>query len=254
MDNNKFVFEEVLDDNDNSKIIRVMNKKDRSKSVLKLIKMKTNYDYIIAENECILLSTMNHPNVIKMKSCDMNTVKFSMELEYAIYGDLLTYRSRYNNKMIDYQIIRKIIRHVSEGLKYIHNKGVIHRDIKLENILVFESLNFKISDFGLSIQSEYSDNLCGTLECMSPEMIQKKRYSYDTDIWSLGVLLYELIYIKSPFNNICDEKVTKSIITLDYKFPDDKSTPIKDLIKNILKYNNDRFTLDKILQHEWMTK
>ena len=81
-----------------------------------------------------------------------------------------------------------------------HEKGIIHRDLKLDNILVKKNL-FKIADFGFSIISEYETEYAGTPLYMSPEIIKKLPYDYKTDIWSLGVILFLMLYREFPFTN-----------------------------------------------------
>ena len=88
-----------------------------------------------------------------------------------------------------------------DAVKYLHDNNLIHRDIKPENILLDENLVPKLSDFGWSaiIKNEKRHTFCGTFEYMAPEMFENEEYTYSVDIWSLGILLYELYHGKSPY-------------------------------------------------------
>ena len=85
-------------------------------------------------------------------------------------------------------------------MKYIHSKGIVHRDIKPENILLDKNTDVKLCDFGWSaLQADIWKTFCGTYEYMAPEIFENFTYNYSVDIWSLGILLYELFHGHSPF-------------------------------------------------------
>lgn len=85
-------------------------------------------------------------------------------------------------------------------MNYLHKKSILHRDIKTENILIGKDNEVKIADFGISkIASQYTNTFCGTPYYISPEIINRLPYSVKTDVWSLGVVLYELCTRRMPF-------------------------------------------------------
>jgi len=132
-----------------------------------------------------------------------------------------------------------------------HKKGLIHRDLKPENILLDESLNVKLCDFGWSAQkSKTRMTFCGTYEYMAPEIFAHKRYDEKIDIWSLGILLYELIHGHSPFRGESSIHIYKNILKNEYKFKSDIDPYAKDLISKILKIKpEERLQLNDIIGH-----
>lgn len=118
-------------------------------------------------------------------------------------GDLLSYVRR--RKKLEAPLARHIFKQIVYGLGYVHSKGIIHRDVKLENILMDSKGNIKLSGFGISKilqpDEKFPREKFGTLAYMAPEMVSNKgRYNHSVDIWSLGVVLYVMIYGKFPFN------------------------------------------------------
>lgn len=144
---------------------------------------------------------------------------------------------------------------IADALKYCHSKKVIHRDIKPENLLIGQKGEIKMADFGWSVHAPSSrrTTLCGTLDYLSPEMVNGQTHDEKVDLWSLGVLGYEFVVGKPPFeSNTYDEtyrKISKAIV----KFPTHVSEGAQDLIKKLLVVNpNDRLDLDGVLNHPWI--
>jgi 5'-AMP-activated protein kinase catalytic alpha subunit len=155
------------------------------------------------DNEINLMSKMRHKNVCKYferLETDQHNL-FIMEVCQG--GDLLSYVRR--RRRLEEPIAKFIFKQVIAGLGYIHSLKIIHRDIKLENILIDNEGVVKIADFGISheIKPEQKavKDICGTVAYMAPEMILRQKAGYDTsvDIWSAGVLLYVMIYGCLPF-------------------------------------------------------
>lgn len=147
------------------------------------------------------------------------------------------------------------IAQLADALKYCHLKKVIHRDIKPENLLIGGNGEVKIADFGWSVHAPSSrrSTLCGTLDYLSPEMVNGQTHDEKVDLWSIGVLCYEFLVGKPPFESTSyDEtykKISKAIITFPPKVPDGA----RDLIKRLLVVNpNNRLNLDGILNHPWI--
>lgn len=96
--------------------------------------------------------------------------------------------------------IASIFEQIAQALAYMHERNVMHRDLKLENVLLDEFYNVKISDFGWCVhQTLERQTFCGTLEYICPEMVNKEKYSHSIDVYCLGIILYELFYFRSPF-------------------------------------------------------
>ena len=148
-----------------------------------------------------------------------------------------------------------------QGLKYLHDRNIIHRDLKPNNIFLDEKLELKIGDFGLIAKLEKKKDrrttCCGTKYFMAPEVIDpgEKGYSFEVDIWSMGVIMYKLLTGQYPFyDKEGDVNIDKKIINVDYIFPEEPyiSDVAKDLIKQILvKKPEKRPALNQILYHDF---
>ena len=140
------------------------------------------------------------------------------------------------------------------AIEYLHKRNIIHRDIKLSNVLLSEKMEVRLCDFGLAIDNgiEYQKNICGTPNYIAPELLNHKnglKYSFEVDIWAFAVLLYTLYFNKTPFEEKAKGKTKYNIQNILYTFP--KEVPIskeaKDLISSILVKNpNERPKIDEI--------
>lgn len=119
-----------------------------------------------------------------------------------------------------------------------HEKGIMHRDIKPENILIDSEGNAKLCDFGWSaryLADQPRKTLCGTSEYMALEVFLGKKQTPKSDVWSLGILLFEILFGQAPFRGKNMEEVMRRITTNDIKFPSDCQESVKCLIKRILQ-------------------
>ena len=148
---------------------------------------------------------------------------------------------------------------IISSLKYIHNRRVIHRDLKIGNLFISDKMEIKLGDFGLATKLEFEGQkrrtICGTPNYIAPEVLDGKcGHSFEVDIWSLGVIMYTLLVGKPPFETN-DVKKTYNLIKMTaYSFPDHVpvSNEAKSLITRILKSDPSRRpSLDEILQHEF---
>ena len=142
------------------------------------------------------------------------------------------------------------------GFQYLHSKNVIHRDVKPENLLLARGDNIKMSDFGWSVHAptKRRDTMCGTLDYLSPEMVNREEYHKSTDLWCLGVLAYELLVGKPPFEQKNTQETYRAIRRGEY---DDSglSYEAKNFIAGLLQLVPDnRRTLKKCPRHPFLTK
>ena len=154
-------------------------------------------------NEISLMKNISHPNVLKLYYTFQSLNSTYLVLELCDGGDLSYY---INTKINDFD--SKYFTEILEGLKYLYSNKILHRDIKPQNILI-KNYSIKISDFGLAKSFEKTKLLstfCGSPLYMAPEIIKNKNYNEISDIWSLGVVLYELVTKIHPYT--CDDKET----------------------------------------------
>lgn len=145
---------------------------------------------------------------------------------------------------------------MANALSYCHSKRVIHRDIKPENLLLGSAGELKIADFGWSVHAPSSrrTTLCGTLDCLPPEMIEGRMHDEKVDVWSLGVLCYEFLIGKPPFEADTYQETYRRISRAEFTFPDCMPEEARDLISRLLKHNpSQRPTLKEVLEHPWIT-
>ena len=204
-------------------------------------------------NEIKIHKSINHPNIVKYYHSFEDSDNLCILLEYCEtdLGRILKKRKRLTELEVQYYL-----KHLIEALKYLHEQKIIHRDLKPSNILITKNMVLKLSDFGLAKETEDAkkeSEYCGTEPYLAPEIF-KFNYSYEIDIWSLGIIMYQLIYGVLPFKKNKEENLYNKLINKDYKFPEDipVSNAAKDLIKQILVPNPiDRPKLDLILTHDF---
>ena len=153
-----------------------------------------------------LLSNINNENLVKSYEIYENQNDIYSIIDYISNDNLYNYLIKKPN--ITLKEIKKIIKQILNGILYLESLGIIHQDLKLENIMIKEdnnnNTNIKIIDFGLSIillKNEFSCGTVGTPNYIAPEIINGDEYNYKIDIWSLGIILYFIRYRKLPFNN-----------------------------------------------------
>lgn len=146
--------------------------------------------------------------------------------------------------------------HLANALKYLRLKGIIHRDIKLGNILLDADMFPKLADFGLAIYDIYRrrKTTAGTPNYIAPETLTTNSYSYPVDTWALGVCLYALVSGKPPFETDDVRKTYRKIMDEDYDMPEYFSPNLQDLISNIFLVNpEDRIQIEEVIEHPFFT-
>ncbi|XP_029387849.1 aurora kinase C isoform X2 [Mus pahari] len=154
---------------------------------------------------------LQHPNILRLYNYFYDDTRMYLILEYAPGGEL--YKELQRNQQLDQERTATIIEELSDALSYCHENKVIHRDIKPENILLGLRGEVKISDFGWSVHtlSLRRKTICGTLDYLPPEMIEQKPYNETVDLWCIGVLCYELLVGKPPFESSTSSETYRRI-------------------------------------------
>ncbi|XP_067846186.1 serine/threonine-protein kinase PLK3 isoform X1 [Heptranchias perlo] len=155
--------------------------------------------------------------------------------------------------------VRYYLRQIILGLKYLHARDILHRDLKLGNFFVNDNMEVKVGDFGLATKllpiDQRKRTICGTPNYLAPEVLNKQGHGPEADIWSLGCVMYTMLFGRPPFETSDLKDTYRCIRAVEYTMPSSFSVPAKDLIGSILKKNPEqRPTLDEIMNHDFFTK
>ena len=203
----------------------------------------------------LLKKLRSHKNIIKYFEHFENEKHFFIVMENICGGNLLNAI----NKMSKFSesMAKNIFKQLIETIKYLHSIGIVHRDIKPDNILLDLDSTIKLCDFGVSKEVKEGQLLtdsCGTPAFVAPEILKDSPYNpYMTDIWSSGVVLYAMITGFFPFRGVNETELHKNILSGAFPKLKDVSNELKDLLNKILEVNpNKRITIDNILKHPWI--
>ncbi|XP_072955586.1 serine/threonine-protein kinase Aurora-3-like [Typha angustifolia] len=199
---------------------------------------------------------LNHPNVLRLFAWFHDEERVFLVLEYAARGELyelLNSLSHFSEKRA-----ATYIASLARTLAYCHEKHVIHRDIKPENLLLDIEGRLKLADFGWAVQSNAKRHtMCGTMDYLAPEMLEKRAHDHAVDNWTLGILCYEFLYGAPPFEAADENDTKRRIVQVDLKFPSTHcvSVEAKDLIRKLLvKDSSKRLSIQEILKHPWILR
>ncbi|XP_004442063.1 PREDICTED: serine/threonine-protein kinase PLK3 [Ceratotherium simum simum] len=155
--------------------------------------------------------------------------------------------------------VRYYLRQILSGLKYLHQKGILHRDLKLGNFFITENMELKMGDFGLATRLEPPEHrkktICGTPNYVAPEVLQRQGHGPEADVWSLGCVMYTLLCGSPPFETVDLKETYRCIKQVHYTLPASLSLPARQLLATILRASpQDRPSIDQILRHDFFTK
>ncbi|XP_024888828.1 uncharacterized protein LOC112465497 isoform X1 [Temnothorax curvispinosus] len=223
---------------------------------IKKCKIETEADLIRIRREIQIMSSVQHPNIIHIYEVFENREKMVLVMEYAAGGELYDYLSE--RKVLGEHEARRIFRQIATAVFYCHKHKICHRDLKLENILLDQVGNAKIADFGLSNvfdEQRLLSTFCGSPLYASPEIVKGTPYhGPEVDCWSLGVLLYTLVYGAMPFDGSNFKRLVKQISQSDY-FEPKKPSPASPLIKEMLTVcPGRRADIERICTHWWVNE
>jgi hypothetical protein len=214
--------------------------------------------------EIDILRIVNHENLLKLYDVFETSDRIYLVTEIITGGPLFNWLES-NNFQISETVARILTRDIARGLAYLHSYGIVHRDIKLENILLDLSggkVKAKVIDYGLSCflgPGQKSNEPVGTLKYVAPEIISRMNYREKIDCWSLGVILYILLQGTVPFFGKSDQEIAMRILRKTLHFDSDKWAqvfpPAKAVLEGLLCRKADkRLSMQELLRSEWLSE
>lgn len=211
------------------------------------------------------MKLFQHPNLVKLLDHFDNNDYFYIIMEYLEGGNLLDLIQENPEKRLTEGEVATLLKQIVLGIQYLNSYGIIHRDIKPENIMLKEKrklTSLKIIDFGLTKVLAPQEKLAeamGTIMFAAPEVLKRNPYNKEIDVWSIGVVMYNLLSGQLPFDDLNDDNLIKKIIYSDHDYPPElfgnRSKNCIKLIDQCLEKNPEkRITIDHILAHEWLLK
>ena len=230
------------------------------------------------ETEMLILRKLKHKNIVALENIKQTNSHYYFTMEYCNGGSLLNCLLKYkseNQRPFPEDIVQYLMRQIVDGLKYIHQNDIIHRDIKLANILVkfnsdeeaqklnMKNSTIKICDFGISLDGDRGFTTLGAPAYMDPILLQKlqdknlKTLGYDksVDIWSLGITCYEMLTGRKTFVGKDLNDLYQNVEKGNYTIPTHLSKEVVSFIKGMLQYDpGKRMTIEELSNHEFLTK
>ena len=263
-----------------------LSQKQNALFATKKVKRKKTDDEMTKyfKNEINILRILNHPNIVKLEEIKMDENNYYIVMEYINGGELSDYLKKYIEKYgkpFSEEIVQYLMKQIISALIYIHDLNIIHRDLKLENIMVDfdnekdkEELNMmkakiKIIDFGFAIMlsSKFSltNSAVGTFMYMDPKILKEfdnqvlvdksRGYGKEVDIWSLGCICYQLFRGKYPFEAKTFEELVGKIDKGKYRLPTTASREIISFLDKMLKYKGkDRLSAKELINEPFLVK
>jgi len=205
--------------------------------------------------EVRIMKTLDHPNIVKLYQVIETEKTLYLVMEYASGGEVFDYLVLHGR--MKEKEARAKFRQIVSAVQYCHQKKIIHRDLKAENLLLDSEMNIKIADFGFSnefVPGNKLDTFCGSPPYAAPELFQGKKYDGpEVDVWSLGVILYTLVSGSLPFDGSTLRELRERVLRGKYRIPFYMSTDCENLLKKFLVLNpTRRASLEVIMKDKWM--
>jgi NIMA (never in mitosis gene a)-related kinase len=205
--------------------------------------------------EARILEILKHPSIINFREVFTTvTNKLCIVMDYADGGDLQKKIKEAKGRFFAESQILDWLTQICLGLKHVHDRKILHRDIKLQNIFMTKTNRCLLGDFGiakiLSCTKGFARTVVGTPYYLSPEILESKNYSFQSDIWSLGILLYELCALKPPFDAPNLPLLGMRIVRGNYTpLSSQYSRELRNLVSQMLMVDpNKRPTIHQILK------
>lgn len=209
------------------------------------------------QNEVNIQRDLKHPYIISLEEHFNDEQNIYILYEYCQKNNLKNYILRY--KRMKEELAKIVIWNIIQAVKYLHSQNILHRDIKIGNILLTAENQAKLGNFVSSVKLENSEekvkDISGTSNYMAPEILQNENgYSFSVDVWSIGVVLYYLVCGYSPFKSDDVKETYRKVREEEFEFPEgiDMTDKFKDLVSGILVADPEkRLTLEHVENHEF---
>lgn len=255
---NKYFIQKRIGEGTFSRVFHVIDLHNGDQYALKCISRdkinKKREDMIL--REISVQKGLSHSNIVKLFEINQDDNYIFLILEYVSMGEMYDYIDQ--KGILNESEAAKLFMQILRAVHYCHLKNIMHRDIKPENLFLTEDFRVKLGDFGWATSDKTSSELAGTPEYMAPEIIDLDgSYDMRVDIWSLGVLLYELLFGISPFSGTDCQETMQRIIYQELDFPEnvDVSDEAIHLIRRLLDRNpKTRIDMIGIFLNPWVCK
>lgn len=233
----------------------VENKETHKQYAMKIV----NKSFLSCQNkigtaltERNILERVNHPFIISLDYAFQSATAFYFCMEFMKFGDLFTYMQ--NSPRLRFEEIKLYVAEIAIAIHYLHSLNIAYRDLKPENIMLTEDGHIKLIDFNLSkelIQEQQSTHsFCGTSEYLAPEIVLKEDYGKEVDWWSLGILIFEMVFNRTPFQSQNQSRTLTKIANGRVMIPDCGNIDLVNLIDGLLRKDpKKRFCFKDIRNH-----
>ncbi|XP_007036199.2 PREDICTED: serine/threonine-protein kinase HT1 [Theobroma cacao] len=180
-------------------------------------------------SEVALLFHLRHPNIITFVAACKKPPVFCIITEYLAGGSLRKYLHQQEPYSVPLNLVLKLALDIARGMQYLHSEGILHRDLKSENLLLGEDMCVKVADFGISClesQCGSAKGFTGTYRWMAPEMIKEKHHTKKVDVYSFGIVLWELLTALTPFDNMTPEQAAFAVCQKNARPPLPSTCPL----------------------------
>ncbi|KAL3072406.1 hypothetical protein niasHT_034090 [Heterodera trifolii] len=198
---------------------------------------------------------LRHPNILRLYGYFYDEDRVYLSLEFASRGSVFQLLRK--SKCFSVPYSARLIYQLADALIYCHSRNVIHRDIKPENLLINTNGDLKIADFGWSVHAPSSKRttMCGTLDYLPPEMVLNKTHDKFVDNWSVGVLLYEFLSGRPPFEHEKHVDTLNAIRKVAYQFASSFPVGARDIVSKLLVLDQStRMPLEELQKHPWIVE